>query len=69
MERFCPACGLDRDVNAVLKMWGGSGFPESLSMSVMKLGCRGLTPYEVNPAKLRGEVGIFRQPEKVMGRI
>jgi len=43
MEKVCSKCGLDRDVNAcinLLKMWGGSGSPESLSMSVMKLGVK-----------------------------
>ena len=38
-----------------------SGYPESLSMSVrvMRLGCRGLKADEVNQAELRGEVGRF----------
>jgi len=64
MEKACSKCGLDRDINAcinLLKMWGGSGSPESLSMSVMKLGYQGLKADEVNQAKLREEVGIFRQ--------
>ena len=62
MEKECSKCGLDRDINAcvnLLKMWGGSGSPESLSMSVMKLGCQGLKADEVNQAELRGEVGRF----------
>jgi len=36
----CPKCGLDRDVNAclnLLKMWGFSVHPESLTYEVMKL--------------------------------
>jgi putative transposase len=59
MEQACPNCGLDRHVNAclnMLKMWGCSGYPESPSMSVMRLGCRGLYADEVNQAELRGEV-------------
>ena len=66
MEHTCPVCGLDRHINAcmnMLKMWRGSGSTESLPMSVMKLGCQGVYADEVNSAKLREEVGIFRQPE------
>ncbi|MEM1586217.1 MAG: transposase [Candidatus Bathyarchaeia archaeon] len=58
MEKTCPKCGLDRDINAclnMLKMWRGSGSAESLSVSVMKLGCQGLYADEVNPAELRGK--------------
>jgi putative transposase len=56
MEKNCRVCGIDRDINAclnMLKMWGKSGCPESLSVSVMKLGCQGLYADEVNLAKLR----------------
>ena len=62
MERRCQNCGIDRHINAclnMLKMWGVSGSPESLSVSVMKLGCQGLYADEVNPAELRGEVEFF----------
>lgn len=58
-EKACPRCGLDRDVNAclnLLKMWGGSGSSEGLSMSVMKLGCQGIHADEANQAELREEV-------------
>jgi putative transposase len=60
MRHTCPVCGLDRHLNAcmnMLKMWGCSGYPESPSLSVMRLGCRGLAD-EVNQAELRGEVGF-----------
>jgi len=64
-EKLCPKCGLDRDINAclnLLKMYGVSGSRESLPMSVMRLGCQGIYADEINQAKLREEVGIFRQP-------
>ncbi|MEM2137361.1 MAG: transposase, partial [Candidatus Methanomethylicia archaeon] len=62
MEKTCPECGLDRDINArlnMLKMYGATGFSESLSVSVMKLGCQGLYADEVNPAELREEIEFF----------
>lgn len=62
MEKNCPTCGLDRDINAclnMLRMWGCSDYPESLSMSVVKLGCQGIKANAVNPAELRKEVGRF----------
>ncbi|MEM1883312.1 MAG: zinc ribbon domain-containing protein, partial [Candidatus Bathyarchaeia archaeon] len=61
-ERRCQNCGIDRHINAclnMLKMWGVSGSPESLSVSVMKLGCQGSYADEVNPAELREEVEFF----------
>jgi putative transposase len=64
IERECPVCGLDRHVNAcvnMLKMWGRSDCPESLSVSVMRLGCQGLYADAVNPVELREEVEVFRQ--------
>jgi len=66
-DKVCPNCGLDRDVNAcinLLKMRGFSGYPKSLSVSMMKLGCQGITANEVNPAKLREEVEGFVNREK-----
>jgi len=71
IEKTCPTCGLDRDVNAclnMLKMWGCPGYPESLSMSVMKLGCQGLKADEVNQAKLRKEVEDSSTGEKALLR-
>lgn len=68
MEKTCPKCGLDRDINAclnMLKMWRGSGSAESLSVSVMKLGCQGLYADEVNPAELREEVKFFDSLEQL----
>ena len=62
MEKACSKCGLDRDINAclnMLKMWRASGSAEGLSMSVMKLGCRGLCADEVNLTELREEVEFF----------
>ena len=67
MEKNCPIRGFDRDVNAcinLLKMLGGSGSPESLSMSVMKLSCQGLKADEVDRAKLRGKVERFSTGKK-----
>ncbi|MBS7612345.1 transposase [Candidatus Bathyarchaeota archaeon] len=59
MEKVCQICGLDRDVNAclnLLRMWRGSGSAESLSVSVVMLGCQGIYAKAdaVNPAELRG---------------
>ncbi|KPV65197.1 MAG: putative transposase DNA-binding domain protein [Candidatus Bathyarchaeota archaeon BA1] len=68
MEKTCPTCGLDRDANAclsMLRMWGGSGSPESLSMSVMRLGYQGAYADAVNPAELREEVHGFKLYEPV----
>jgi transposase len=62
MEKPRPKCGLDRDVNAclnILRMWRCLGYPESPSLSVMRLGCQGVYADVVNQAELSGEVGIF----------
>lgn len=68
MEKACPTCGLNRDMNAclnLLRMWGSSGSPESFSVSVMKLGCQGVHADAVNPAELREEAHGFKPYEPV----
>ena len=58
--KYCPKCGLDRDVNAclnLLKMWGFNVHPESLTYEVMKLPLTsGLNHDEEKVAELRKEV-------------